>query len=243
MRINRIFVDAPLAPAASLELPPEQTHHLARVLRARVGQKVNLFNGTGGYFVAEITAIQKRSLSVQLLEHVPDPAAGSKSIHLAQCISRGSHMDYTIQKATELGVAGITPLFSENGNVRLSGQALEKKRMHWRQVMISACEQCGRNRLPDLAAPVAFADWIVSGGPGTRLLLHPAATMSLAALKPDPASVTIISGPEGGLSEAETDLAQQQGCVAVNLGPRVLRTETAALAAVSIAQALWGDMG
>lgn len=242
MRINRLYVDLHLVSDTTLQLPPDQAHYLARVLRARPGQTIHVFNGSGGYFEAEVTDIRKRTVKVLLKAFKSGPPAGSLDLVLAQCISRGSHMDYTIQKATELGVAGIIPLFSEHGNVRLTGQALEKKLRHWRKIIISACEQCGRNVLPELAEPAGFDDWVSSGKNGQRLLLHPRDTTTLAKVTPGRDGLTIISGPEGGFSEHEVSHAIHHGCQPVNLGPRILRTETAAVAALSACQVLWGDM-
>ena len=242
MRTNRVFVDTPILCNQQLLLPESQSLHLGRVLRLQPGQFVHLFNGAGGYYRAEIAVVQKRTVTVIPLEFIPDKPAATLRIILAQGISRGRHMDYTIQKAVELGVASIIPLATDHSNVNLSTQHVANKLNHWRNIIISACEQCGRNNLPGIVTPVAFDDWVVEVSGTPRLVLDPAATLTLTAITPPPAVLTIISGPEGGLSEREIILAVRQNCIAVRLGPRVLRTETAAIAAISASQTLWGDM-
>ena len=243
MRSNRVYVDIELLCHQQLQLPAAQSHHLSKVLRMQVGQTVHVFNGAGGYYRAEIAAVQKRVVVIMLREFIPDEPITGFRINLAQAISRGRHMDYTIQKAVELGVARIMPLVTDHSNINLSEDRLENKLGHWRNIIIAACEQCGRNVLPEIMTPVAYTDWIAAVSTVPRFMLDPSATAGLAAITPRPAEVTIIAGPEGGFSERELDLAATHKTIAVRLGPRILRTETAAIAAISAVQTLWGDMG
>jgi len=238
----RVYIDAPLTCRRELQLPEAQSHHLGRVLRLRPGAVIYLFNGTGGSFRTEISAVHKQLVTVLPDEFIPDRTFSTLPINLAQGISRGRHMDYTIQKAVELGVARIIPLVTEHGNVHLEAERQDHKLSHWRKIIIGACEQCGRNLLPELWEPVAYADWIATPSAALRLLLDPGTDRTLGSITPVPGEVTILSGPEGGFSESEIAIANAQGCLAVRLGPRILRTETAAIAAISACQTLWGDM-
>ena len=242
-RITRIHVPDALAPGAQVALPPAAAHHLARVLRASVGDDVIVFNG-GAEYAAAITRIDRNSVTVKLAAGAAVDRESPLECTLAQAISSGERMDITLQKAVELGVTAVQPLFTERSIVRLDAERSEKRVAHWRQVLIAACEQCGRNVVPALAAPLAFTDWLGTLAPAAareaRLLLSPRASTRLAEL-PRPASVVLLAGSEGGLSEAETDLAQRYGFTALRLGPRVLRTETAALAALAAMNVLWGD--
>jgi 16S rRNA (uracil1498-N3)-methyltransferase len=242
MRIDRVYVDAPIVQGRELALPGPQSHRLGKVLRLREGQCVSLFNGAGGCFHARITAVIRNQVTVIPGDFRPDAPDPGLRINLAQGISRGRHMDYTIQKATELGVTRIEPLITEHSNVRLEDEQKENKLSHWRNIIIAACEQCGRNVLPEITAPAGYQDWIARGSATIRLILAPEAAHTLTSLT-RPAVLTIISGPEGGLSESEYGLAADHGCIPIRLGPRVLRTETAAIAAISACQTLWGDMG
>lgn len=243
MRSHRIYLDAQIECGQPLQLPEPQSHHLGKVLRMQPGQLVHLFNGRGGCYRAEIVSMQKRAVTVLPREFIADTAATLIRINLAQGVSRGRHMDYTIQKAVELGVNRIIPLITEFSNVRLSAERSESRLSHWRGVIIGACEQSGRNIIPELTAPLAFTDWLTNMSNTPSILLHPDAAGSLSAITPRPAEITIVSGPEGGFSEREVAAAKRSGCLAIRLGPRVLRTETAAVAALTAVQTLWGDMG
>ena len=243
MRCHRVFVDLQINSEQLMQLPEPQSHYLGKVLRVQPGQWIQIFNGTGGCYEAEITSVQKRSVSVVPRQFIPDGPDTSIRINLAQGISRGRHMDYTIQKAVELGVNRIIPLITGFSNVHLSAERSESRLSHWRGVVIAACEQSGRNIIPELMAPLSFDDWLANMSGAPVILLHPDAAGSLSAITPQPAELTIVSGPEGGFSEDEVAMAKQKGCVAVKLGPRILRTETAAIAAISACQTLWGDMG
>lgn len=250
MREIRIHVDAPLAPDSELTLPPDAARHVARVLRLKAGQSLTLFNGRGGEYAATIVDVANREVRVQVDAHDPVERESPLVITLVQAVSRGKHMDYTLQKAVELGVQRIVPVLSEHGQVRLDDQRTQNKQTHWQGIIVAACEQSGRNRLPELQAPRSFRDWLATavngGGDGPvadRLLLDPLADQRLR-VRPVPAGgVVLISGPEGGFSPAERDAALAAGCSGIGLGPRVLRTETAAPAAIMACQALWGDLG
>lgn len=243
MRINRIFVDQSLEVGRNFELPPAAAHHVATVLRMKPGQEIVVFNGRGGQYGAEIVRSEKRRVEVIPRTFQDRECESTLSITLVQAVSRGQKMDVTLQKAVELGVNRILPVNSELGSVRLDESGREKRRRHWQGVIVSACEQCGRNRLPVLGHVRALAD--VFGhldSKGTRLLLHPGGGKTLAELEPQTA-VILLAGPEGGFSDAEQGLARNNGFLAVRTGPRVLRTETAALVAIATCQVLWGDLG
>lgn len=243
MRYHRVFVDGPINCGQLMQLPEPQSHYLGKVLRVQPGQRIQIFNGMGGSYQAEIASVQKRKVSVTPGQFTADGPEPPVRINLAQGISRGKHMDYTVQKAVELGVNRIIPLITEFGNVQLSAERSENRLSHWRGIIIGACEQSGRNIIPELSPPVMFAEWLANMPDTTALLLHPDADSPLSAITAQPAELTIISGPEGGFSDREAVMAKQHGCIAVKLGPRILRTETAAIAAISVCQTLWGDMG
>jgi 16S rRNA (uracil1498-N3)-methyltransferase len=242
VRCPRIFSPQPLAAQSTLELAPEASHHLARVLRMQSGDALIVFNGEGGEYRATITAVDKRTVRIateQFRETVPEPAL---DLHLGIAMSKGERMDWIVQKATELGVTRITPLHSERVELKLQGERTEKKLSHWRGVAIAACEQCGRNRLPAIGDMQMLAAWLEQTEAAAKFVLHHRTAAALeASLKP--ASVALLVGPEGGLSESEIAAAERQGFAPLRLGPRVLRTETAPLAAISVLQYLWGDLG
>lgn len=241
--LPRIHVPATLAPGAVLALPPAAAHHLVHVLRAAVGDEVVVFRD-GVEFAAAVTRIDKHAVTVKLVSGKAIDRETPLPCVLAQAISSGERMDLTLQKAVELGVSSVQPLYSERSVVRLDAERAGKRIAHWQQVLIAACEQCGRNIIPGLAAPVPVFNWLgalpAAGAGELRVLLSPHATTRLADL-PRPRRVILLAGPEGGFTAVEADLAQQHGFVALRLGPRVLRTETAALAALAAMQTLWGD--
>lgn len=236
----RFFMPAALAPGSEVTLSDDVTHHLVRVLRSEVGTRCVLFNGEGGAFDAELVAAGKKSAVARLLAFQPDDHESPLQTHLGQVMSRGERMDYAIQKATELGVSAITPLMSDRCELKLRGEErADRKLEHWRRVAISACEQCGRNRLPVIHAPQALADWAATVPAELKLVLAPAVSGALPAERAP--SVALLIGPEGGLSEAEIAGVQARGFRPWQLGPRVLRTETAPVAALALLQARWGD--
>ena len=238
MSLPRFYVDAELA-LGTVDLPEATSHYLSRVLRLAVGAQIQLFDGSGDEYLSEITAISKKVVSVELTEQVAGLPDSSLVIHLGQGLSRGERMDWAIQKATELGVTEITPLFTERCEVRLNDERAEKRLAHWRQIAISACEQCGRSTIPVIHPPQVIAEWMQALQADLKLVLHPVA-QPLTAHQP-PNSLAFLIGPEGGLTEAEVAQAADAGFLPARLGPRVLRTETAPVVALSVAQQLWGD--
>lgn len=242
MRIPRVYVDLPLEPGAALELPSAQARHLTQVLRLPPDAPVVLFNGDGADYPAQISRADRGATRVRVgTPGAPEPIA-PLDIHLALGVSKGERMDYALQKSVELGVGRITPLFTERSQVQLSGPRLERRLDHWRGILIGACEQSGRRRLPQLATATTFSDWL-STHAGGGLLLDPEADRPLTALPAPGARITLLIGPEGGLSPRERASARARGFEGVRLGPRILRTETAPLAAIAVIQALWGDLG
>lgn len=238
MRLSRFFIDAALA-LGQHALPEAQAHYIGRVLRLAEGDAVQLFDGSGQEFIGELVEVGKKSVRVELREAFAGLAESPLRVHLGQGLSRGERMDWAIQKATELGVAEITPLVSERCEVRLKDERADKRLAHWRQVAISACEQCGRSVLPVIHPPVTLGEWQKQVAAELKLVLHPVAEPLASHARP--VTLAFLIGPEGGLSDAEVEAAQQQGFQAARLGPRVLRTETAPVVALSVAQQLWGD--
>lgn len=237
----RFHVDVPLQANSETVLPDDITHHLVRVLRSETGARFVLFNGTGGAFSAELIEAGKKSARARLIEFFPDDNESALHTHLGQVMSRGDRMDYAIQKATELGVTEITPLSSERCELKLRGEErADKKLEHWRRIAISACEQCGRNRLPVIHEPQALGTWIAGTQSELKLVLAPAVAGGLPAASAR--SVALLIGPEGGLSDPEISAAQAAGFQPWQLGPRVFRTETAPVAALAVLQSVYGDL-
>lgn len=237
----RIYIDTEFSSGASLELPEGAARHLVQVLRLKPGEAFTLFNGQGGEFEATLESAGKRDAVARVGAFDDVNRESPLSITLAQCVSKGDRMDYTLQKAVELGVKEIVPLLSARSVVKLDGERWQKKLEHWRGVILSACEQSGRTRIPALHAVTPLQNWLSSTQPGLHLVLAPSAAQSLRALSRPAASASLLIGPEGGLSDSEIALSQQHHHTTVSLGPRVLRTETAGVAALSAIQALWGD--
>lgn len=240
MRLPRIFVDGPLIPGQALALPEGASRHLTQVLRLAPGARLWVFNGDGRDYGARLASPARHPVILAVDGPGEEEPSPPLQIRLAVGISKGERMDYTIQKSVELGVSRISPLFTERSVVQLRGERLDRRMAHWQGILIGACEQSGRRRLPGLDAAMAFADWIATTPTGT-LVLDPQADQPLVALSPPEAVVTLLVGPEGGLSPRERRQAQAHGMCPVRLGPRVLRTETAPLAAIAAIQALWGD--
>lgn len=238
MRLSRFFIDAPLS-LGQHELPEAQAHYIGRVLRHAAGDAVQLFDGSGQEFLGELVEVSKKNVRVELRESFAGLAESPLRLHLGQGLSRGERMDWAIQKATELGAARITPIVSERCEVRLKDERADKRTAHWRQIAISACEQCGRSVLPQIDAPVSLAEWLQATEADLKLVLHPVAEPLASHARPG--SLAFLIGPEGGLSDAEVEQAKAAGFHAARLGPRVLRTETAPVVALSVAQQLWGD--
>lgn len=237
---HRLHLPVPYAEGQIVRLPDEAAHYLLRVLRLSVGDQVELFDGAGRAAAATLVEAGKKTAKVRIDRLLPpvDRESPLQTI-LVQGISRGERMDYTIQKATELGVHAIQPVFTQRCEVRLKGDKLEKKRRHWQQVAIAACEQSGRRVVPEVRAPVPLPEWLASNRNG--IVLDPQASQALSQLSDAPQPLHILVGPEGGLSADELKVAQASGLTPVRLGPRILRTETAGCALLAAAQALWGD--
>lgn len=240
MRIPRIFTDQDLATGDTVLLEESASHHLSKVLRMQVGRELIVFNGAGGEYSATIAEITKKAVQILVGEHTSDNRESPLQLELAIGISRGERFEWVLQKATELGVTKITPLITERTEVKVSGDRQEKMQERWQQILISACEQCQRNILPQLNAPVPVGDWLKTVDSEACFVLHHRNSQGLPANK-KPQSVTLLIGPEGGLSDSEIDAALARQFTALTLGPRVLRTETAPIAAISLVQYVWGD--
>ncbi len=240
MRIPRVFTTQALEPNSSLVLAEAQSHYLSKVLRMQAGRELILFNGEGGEYRAEITAIHKKNIDVSVKEFSAENRQSHLQLELAIGVSRGERMDWVLQKATELGVTKIIPLMTERTEVKLGGERADKKMEHWQQILISACEQCQRNILPELSEPKQFSDWIGKCDAELKFVLHHRDNQGLPKNKTTE-SVALLIGPEGGLDENEITQAIAQKFSPLTLGPRVLRTETAPVAAISLVQYLWGD--
>jgi 16S rRNA (uracil1498-N3)-methyltransferase len=241
MRIPRIYTAQTLAADAVVMLEPEPARHVARVLRLVAGDPLVLFDGNGGEFPANITAVDKKRVQVLTGAHRPTECESPLSIHLGIALSRGERMDWIVQKSTELGVASLTPLTTEHTGVKLVGDRAEKRILHWRQIAISACEQCGRNRPPAIKPMTALTDWLATTDAQCKFVLHHRA-QNIHQIESSPVDIALLIGPEGGLSDSEIEAAERADFTSLRLGPRVLRTETAPLAAIAILQARWGDM-
>ena len=242
MRIPRLYLDAPLQAHSRCTLDEPTAHHVARVLRMKTGQAVQLFDGRGREFQGVIASVEKRSVNVDLQEPIERNTESPLQIHLGQGISKGERMDFTLQKSVELGVTHITPLWTAYCQVNLDAKRVEKRMEHWRRVIISACEQCGRNVLPTLWPPQSLDQWIKQlPEQGLGLILDPQQPETMKSLSAPNGPVYLAIGPEGGLNEDEITLARKNGFHGLCLGPRILRTETAALAALAAMQLQWGD--
>jgi len=241
MRIPRFHLDGELREGAIRALPEPAARHAARVLRLRPGDPLCLFDGRGGEHRARVVALAGARMEVRVEEPLAARGESPLALTLAQAVARGERMDWLVQKATELGVAVIQPLITERCVVRLDGARGERRAAHWRAVACAACEQCGRAVLPEVRAPLPFAEWL-AGFRGAGMMLDPEAGRGPGALPHPGPRLALLVGPEGGLSAGERRAARAAGLEPVALGPRTLRTETAALAALTLAQALWGDL-
>ena len=242
MRLTRVYVEEALAAGKSLVLEGSAANHIMRVLRLRDGDVLTLFDGRGGEHGARITGFRRDSVQVEVQEHRDVERESKLNLTLAQGISRGERMDWVMQKATELGVTRIIPVITERTMVKLDERQSERKLEHWRAIVIAACEQSGRNRVPEVAAPCAYHEVLRSGdGNGKKLLLSPTGNLNARDLALS-GRATLLVGPEGGLSPEEQEQAVGAGFEQVRMGPRVLRTETAAIAALTILQHDFGDI-
>ena len=243
--MTRIYFPGPLAAAGEVILPPTQSHHLINVLRLKAGARVTLFNGDRAEYAAVISRVAKSSVFLKVEAACAVERESPLDLTLVQGISRGVRMDYTVQKSVELGVARIQPVLTQRGTVRLDAGSALQKIAHWQAVAIAACEQSGRNRVPGVAPVCTFAAWLehwrARHGDALGLLLDAEAPRRLTQLPRPGQGVVLLAGPEGGLTPDEQRAGERHGLVPVRLGSRVLRTETAAVAALAAMQALWGD--
>lgn len=237
----RIFTLQPIDQACRITLDSVAAHHLTTVLRKKVGFSFNIFNGDGAEFSAQISNIKKREVEVKVFELLYTESKANLELNLLIAVSKGERMEFALQKAVELGIHSITPIISERTVVKLSADRLKRKMEHWQKIIISACEQSGRCLIPTLSTTQPIQKVITSAPEGLSLLLDHRADNTLDQLNKPLGAVNLIVGPEGGLSENERQGLTNAGFKSVHLGPRVLRTETAPLAALAAMQALWGD--
>ena len=242
MRIPRVFINQKIISCEAISLPEDKAHHIQHVLRLRVGDQIKLFNNSGLEFKAEITEVTKKVVRVQVKDVGQLKNESPLAITLCLAISRGSRMDFSIQKAVELGVTTIIPIISEFGNVKLTDNRIDNKLLHWTKIIIGAAEQSGRNRLAELQSPVTFNEWINSESIATKLIIHPGAEQTMSKINLQDNKLTLMIGAEGGFSDLEFQKALDSNYIPVSLGPRILRTETAVACSVSNAQQLWGDL-
>jgi 16S rRNA (uracil1498-N3)-methyltransferase len=240
MRIPRIYQAVPLASDHEVALDAQASQHLLKVLRLREGAAVIVFDGAGNSFRGELTRGGKSAV-IKLQEPISELTESPLQLHVGLAISKGERMDYAIQKLVETGVHSLTPLLTERTVVKLDTRRKQSRRQHWHGVIISACEQCGRSQLPQLHDIVTLADWTDQAAGECKLVFDAAGNLHLQNIQPRPASVNVLIGPEGGLSENEVHYAATRGFHIVKLGPRILRAETAAVAISAALQTLWGD--
>ncbi|MCK2089526.1 16S rRNA (uracil(1498)-N(3))-methyltransferase [Thauera aromatica] len=238
--ISRFHFPDRLPAGGEVVLPEALAHHALRVLRLREGEALALFDGEGGEVAARLVVRGKTAVAV-LGERSAADRESPLQVVLVQALATGDKMDWIVQKAVELGVAAIQPVQAERSVLRLGGERADKRVAHWQQVAVSACEQCGRNRIPEVRPVQALGQWLASHREARNYLLAPGGASGFADAPRPPAGVHLLVGPEGGWSEAELAAADAAGCQRVSLGPRVLRTETAGLAALAVVQARWGD--
>ncbi|HEX4503976.1 MAG TPA: 16S rRNA (uracil(1498)-N(3))-methyltransferase [Scandinavium sp.] len=243
MRIPRIYHPEFIAAGSQIALSEDAANHVGRVLRMGAGQAIQLFDGSNQVFEAEITQADKKSVRVNVLSAETDDRESPLHIHLGQVMSRGEKMEFTIQKSIELGVSLITPLFSERCGVKLDAERLNKKLQQWQKIAIAACEQSGRNVIPEIRPAMDLEQWCAEEESGLKLNLHPRASASINTLPQPVERVRLLIGPEGGLTADEIAMTARYAFTDILLGPRVLRTETTALTAITALQVRFGDLG
>jgi 16S rRNA (uracil1498-N3)-methyltransferase len=245
VRLTRVHVTENMQSGTRIAVEGTAANHITRVLRLRAGQPLTLFNGNGAEYAATILELHRDAVVVEVGQEQAMNRESPLPLTLAQGISRGERMDWILQKATELGGSRIVPVFTERSVVRLDAKQAERKLQHWRAIAIAACEQCGRNTVPEIAPPTDVFEYLGHGvAPHTtRLLLSPTSDVSMDEVGMSTAGITVLIGPEGGLTETEQEVALRSGFTSVRMGPRVLRTETAAIAALTILQHRFGDLG
>ncbi len=242
MRISRLFVQEALVTGETLVLDSDSAHYLRSVLRLKEGAEITVYNGSGGEFSAVLSEVSRKVVELLVGEWRASHSEPSLNIRLGLAITRGERMDIAIQKAVELGVTSITPLITEHCAVPVRNGRMEKKERHWQKIAQSASEQSGRVTVPEVREIVGIDEWLAEEGEALRLFFDPRATQSLIELEKPNQPIILLSGPEGGFSEDECHKAVQAGYLAVTLGPRILRAETACIAAITAVQLLWGDL-
>lgn len=242
MRISRFYTPLPLQVDDEIELDPQLSHYINNVLRLKPSDPLVLFNGDGNEYSADVLSVSKKQVIAIVNSQLAMRSESPLKIHLAQGVSKGDRMDFALQKSVELGVSEITPVITERCAVKLSSERWQKKHEQWLKIIISACEQSGRNVLPTLHQPIALNKWLGQSTEQQKVMLTPGSQQYMSSLQRPVQGFRLLIGPEGGLSEQEVYTCEQTGFESVNLGPRILRTETAALASISILQALFGDL-
>ena len=240
MPTPRIHCDVTLGPGAQFALPEDAAQHVAKALRLKAGDTIVVFDGRGGEYPATLTRVERGQVDVKVGAHDPVERESRVAVGLVQGLPEADKMDWIVQKAVELGVAWIQPVVCERSVVRLAGERAERRQAHWQRVAIAACEQCGRNRIPEIRPATPFTQWLGARGEAPGWLMVPGAP-GLGAQAEPTGVVELLVGPEGGLSESEVRAARSRGFEPVGIGPRVLRAETAPLAALAAIHARWGD--
>lgn len=243
MSSPRIYQDDTFSVGESIQLQEDAFGHVVRVLRLKSGDEIRLFNGDGHDYCAVLSDVAKKSAQATISNKTRQDNESPLNIHLGQGISRGDRMDFTLQKSVELGVNTITPLFTERCGVKLNAERLEKKRQQWQKIVIAACEQSGRSVVPKVLAPISLTQWLEQETQALKINLHPRAKSTIMGLNTSASRVRLLIGPEGGLTNVEIEQASDANYIEVLLGPRVLRTETAALTAITALQCKFGDLG
>ncbi|PIE20879.1 MAG: 16S rRNA (uracil(1498)-N(3))-methyltransferase [Neptuniibacter caesariensis] len=242
MRTPRFYDPQPLSTGLDIQLSDSVVQHVSRVLRMRSGEHLILFNGDGKEYLAALGQVDKRKAYAHIFEQRSPRSESPLAVHIGQTLSRGERMDFAVQKSTEMGMSHMTPLFSKRCEVKLPPERQGKRVNHWQQIAISACEQSGRVVPPSIALPETLVNWVARQDAELKLVLHHHSEVSLQRMTP-PTSTALLIGPEGGLTDEEVELAQAHGFKPLTLGPRVMRTETAPVAALTLLNYLWGDLG
>ena len=242
MRVPRVYIEEKIYSGEITSLSSDKAHHILHVLRLRVGDQVKLFDNSGLQFNTHIVETEKRAVHVKVEEQEECLGESPLDITLCLAVSKGQHMDFSIQKAVELGVKNITPIISEYSNVKLVGDRETNKLTHWKKIIVGATEQSGRGLLTKIESPVAFDETIESHDEVTKILLYPGAEKSMSDIEIKERKLILMVGSEGGFSDFEFQKAMDNNFVPVNVGPRILRAETAVVCGVSLAQQIWGDL-
>lgn len=238
--MTRLYLAEPLITGSTITLPDAALRHLVQVLRMEAGESLTVFNGEGGEYAATLATASRKAATLAIGAYDPVSREAPIAVTIAQCVSKGDRMDYSLQKSTELGAVAFAPLLSARGVVKLDGERWEKKVEHWRGVVVGAAEQSGRTRMPTVDAPQAFETYVAAAHSGTKLILAPGGSALLASLSA-PEQVTVLIGPEGGFPPQELELADRHGWLRLGLGPRILRTETAPVALLAALMSRFGD--